>query len=86
MLVVRSKLKAAESEQRKYKQACGDQHISQPPEWVSMLEAKLSQAVPSSAPRSAAADHPIQNKRSANEGNTDADLQQLQRPFKSPKV
>jgi hypothetical protein len=80
----RSKLQEAESEQTKHKQACRDQRVSQAPEWIGALETKLAHGsgTVSAAVRSA-------QKRSAIDesvGADDATLQQLQRPFKSPKV
>lgn len=79
-----SKLKAAESKHRKYKRACGDQRVSQPPEWVDALEARLTPSV-----GTASAIVHSGHKRSTADKNTGVDvdkLQQLQRPFKSPKV
>ena len=74
----------ADSEQRKHKQACDDQRVSQPPEWIGALEARLAQTAgtESLAVRSA-------KKRSATDESTSADgdsLRQSQRPFKSPRV
>lgn len=58
--------------------------MSQPPEWIGALETKLAQGsgAVSAAVRSA-------QKRGATDESAGADdetLQQLQRPFKSPKV